>query len=259
MSDERLQLLAPRELGDQRDAPLRTPLMKSISPLIPRQAREKQAQGTSPVTGYNRRTRAVSSVGRAPARQAGGHWFEPSTAHLTEAPHWPGFLSGATLEHSSETSAWLQNGCCRGFARALERGLSPDFAAAVGWGAGGLRGTIARSATSGSSAQQAIERPPGRGDGRLARLFTECLRPSLHLRVTLSVLRLRRARVAENRRLRAFVESKARGRDDTILNVALGPELRDRCGYRPRGRSACFDRRGCFIIGRARCGLPIRQ
>src|SRR5437763_6639007 len=26
--------------------------------------------------------RAVSSVGRAPARQAGGHWFEPSTAHF---------------------------------------------------------------------------------------------------------------------------------------------------------------------------------
>src|SRR4051794_4872278 len=25
--------------------------------------------------------REVSSVGRAPARQAGGHWFEPSTAH----------------------------------------------------------------------------------------------------------------------------------------------------------------------------------
>ena len=25
---------------------------------------------------------AVSSVGRAPARQAGGHWFEPSTAHF---------------------------------------------------------------------------------------------------------------------------------------------------------------------------------
>src|SRR5215470_9642481 len=31
--------------------------------------------------GYNPPTRAVSSVGRAPARQAGGHWFEPSTAH----------------------------------------------------------------------------------------------------------------------------------------------------------------------------------
>src|SRR5262245_7983533 len=28
--------------------------------------------------GYNPPTRAVSSVGRAPARQAGGHWFEPS-------------------------------------------------------------------------------------------------------------------------------------------------------------------------------------
>jgi hypothetical protein len=26
--------------------------------------------------------RALSSVGRAPARQAGGHWFEPSSAHL---------------------------------------------------------------------------------------------------------------------------------------------------------------------------------
>ena len=29
--------------------------------------------------------RALSSVGRAPARQAGGHWFEPSSAHLTPA------------------------------------------------------------------------------------------------------------------------------------------------------------------------------
>src|SRR5204863_76859 len=30
-------------------------------------------------------TGAVSSVGRAPARQAGGHWFEPSTAHSLKA------------------------------------------------------------------------------------------------------------------------------------------------------------------------------
>src|SRR3954471_13865113 len=30
--------------------------------------------------------RAVSSVGRAPARQAGGHWFEPSTAHSLKGP-----------------------------------------------------------------------------------------------------------------------------------------------------------------------------
>src|SRR5262245_4126854 len=39
-----------------------------------------------PPRGYNPPTRAVSSVGRAPARQAGGHWFEPSTAHHLKAP-----------------------------------------------------------------------------------------------------------------------------------------------------------------------------
>ena len=31
------------------------------------------------------RVRALSSVGRAPARQAGGHWFEPSSAHFRRA------------------------------------------------------------------------------------------------------------------------------------------------------------------------------
>src|SRR5581483_3051701 len=38
---------------------------------------------------------AVSSVGRAPARQAGGHWFEPSTAHscTTESPANAGLFS----------------------------------------------------------------------------------------------------------------------------------------------------------------------
>ena len=41
---------------------------------------------------YHRAPGAVSSVGRAPARQAGGHWFEPSTAHLTKAPLQRGFL-----------------------------------------------------------------------------------------------------------------------------------------------------------------------
>src|SRR5215203_4105577 len=29
--------------------------------------------------------RAISSAGRAPARQAGGHWFEPSIAHAPKA------------------------------------------------------------------------------------------------------------------------------------------------------------------------------
>src|SRR5262245_28231345 len=37
--------------------------------------------------GYNRLARAVSSVGRAPARQAGRHWSEPSTAHFTLPAH----------------------------------------------------------------------------------------------------------------------------------------------------------------------------
>ena len=41
---------------------------------------------------------AVSSVGRAPARQAGGHWFEPSTAHHRNPLETAGFsLSGVRL------------------------------------------------------------------------------------------------------------------------------------------------------------------
>ena len=35
---------------------------------------------------------ALSSVGRAPARQAGGHWFEPSSAHSRRTPLRRGFL-----------------------------------------------------------------------------------------------------------------------------------------------------------------------
>jgi hypothetical protein len=34
-----------------------------------------------------RRPGAFSSVGRAPARQAGGHWFEPSNAHIDRERH----------------------------------------------------------------------------------------------------------------------------------------------------------------------------
>src|ERR671923_964576 len=36
--------------------------------------------------------RAISSAGRAPPRQGGGHWFEPSIAHLRKAPLRRGFL-----------------------------------------------------------------------------------------------------------------------------------------------------------------------
>src|SRR6476646_1238654 len=41
---------------------------------------------------------AVSSVGRAPARQAGGHWFEPSTAHLEKTPANAGVLTLGTYK-----------------------------------------------------------------------------------------------------------------------------------------------------------------
>jgi hypothetical protein len=36
------------------------------------------------------RVRAVSSVGRAPALQAGGRWFEPGTAHSLDPAHGAG-------------------------------------------------------------------------------------------------------------------------------------------------------------------------
>ena len=36
--------------------------------------------------------RALSSVGRAPARQAGGHWFEPSSAHSRNPLETAGFF-----------------------------------------------------------------------------------------------------------------------------------------------------------------------
>src|SRR5437879_7343556 len=48
--------------------------------------RPRGAGGTIPRAG------AVSSVGRAPARQAGGHWFEPSTAHTRKGPVKQGLL-----------------------------------------------------------------------------------------------------------------------------------------------------------------------
>ena len=41
--------------------------------------------------------RAISSAGRAPARQAGGHWFEPSIAHLTKPPQPRAFRVSAAL------------------------------------------------------------------------------------------------------------------------------------------------------------------
>src|SRR5215218_2255152 len=42
-------------------------------------------------------------------------------------------------------------------------------------------------------------------------------------------------------------------RDDTILEVGLGPWRRARCGYRPRGRCPCVDWRGSVTVAYARC------
>ena len=56
-----------------------------------RRRREPQVRARS--FGRLRTPRAVSSVGRAPARQAGGHWFEPSTAHLGSPRRTGGFVA----------------------------------------------------------------------------------------------------------------------------------------------------------------------
>jgi hypothetical protein len=58
-------------------------------------------------------SRAVSSVGRAPARQAGGHWFEPSTAH-TERPATRAFLFSVLASLNRPVPGW-----CLRFARNL--------------------------------------------------------------------------------------------------------------------------------------------
>ncbi len=73
------------------------------------------------------RLRAVSSVGRAPARQAGGHWFEPSTAHLdpTEPSAnrmvpWVRCATRAGNAHAVHTRpvrSWLGGSCATGSSR----------------------------------------------------------------------------------------------------------------------------------------------
>src|SRR5947208_13286735 len=55
-------------------------------------------------------TGAVSSVGRAPARQAGGHWFEPSTAHLRNPLQIAGFFVKEPSSRSTERGVWQQTG-----------------------------------------------------------------------------------------------------------------------------------------------------
>ena len=66
-----------------------------------------------------RTPRAVSSVGRAPARQAGGHWFEPSTAHLGSPAKW-GFSS--SRETRPRPTLNLPHGHENGHTRRRNRG-----------------------------------------------------------------------------------------------------------------------------------------
>jgi hypothetical protein len=68
-----------RTLPHLKCAPLRRPGV-ATDPRFCSHAASSEDWRTSQ-SGYTPGSGAVSSVGRAPARQAGGHWFEPSTAH----------------------------------------------------------------------------------------------------------------------------------------------------------------------------------
>src|SRR5581483_7597119 len=60
----------------------------------------------------NRALWAVSSVGRAPARQAGGHWFEPSTAHQNCLTQTRGlFGAPGSLKDASQVAQSISGAC----------------------------------------------------------------------------------------------------------------------------------------------------
>ncbi len=82
----RLLRLAVRPTPDPRLARI-DPDCALLEELGERRSREIQAKCLQIGT-----IGAVSSVGRAPARQAGGHWFEPSTAHLKKPAGNGGFF-----------------------------------------------------------------------------------------------------------------------------------------------------------------------
>ena len=65
------------------------PYMTEFAPRVRQPAGRRSScaasgSGAPEAPEYHRLPRAVSSAGRAPALQAGGHWFEPSTAHLVK-------------------------------------------------------------------------------------------------------------------------------------------------------------------------------
>src|SRR5919204_2442545 len=66
--------------------------------------------------GYTASTRGVSSAGRAPALQAGGHRFDPGTLHLQKVPSpFAGtFLRSVSKSATAERARCERTGnCCR--------------------------------------------------------------------------------------------------------------------------------------------------
>ncbi len=70
--------------------------------------------------GVQSRPGAVSSVGRAPARQAGGHWFEPSTAHSRNLAPGVGLRRGGIGAPSTFMAG-------EGFPECMKLTTSPSF------------------------------------------------------------------------------------------------------------------------------------
>jgi hypothetical protein len=66
---------------------------------------------------------------RGQARQAGGHWFEPSTAHLTKAPLRRVFRSG---DSSQAPATGILERIWKARTRFCDDGLVPDSAARLG-------------------------------------------------------------------------------------------------------------------------------
>jgi hypothetical protein len=80
--------------------------------------------------GSNMRVRGVSSAGRAPALQAGGHRFDPGTLHLDFAAISARHRSSTPAPSASVAAGWQQT------AALLARGLGLGSGLNVGLGGG---------------------------------------------------------------------------------------------------------------------------
>ncbi len=119
----------PRRLGHASLEPARPGWSRGPSPGIgsvagtqpgpPRRPRGVRAEAAAPrrlLVFAN--SRAISSAGRAPARQAGGHWFEPSIAHL-ETPANAGVSSFRCQYRGSNLPLDVIAAAARGTIRAM--------------------------------------------------------------------------------------------------------------------------------------------